>query len=92
MKLPADVRHRLNLHARKGGKITRRRQVKLAESFAAWCGCDPRQIGKRHVWQYFEAHGHLAPTTKRDHWYAIRLLWQAMGRVGDPPRPPSALS
>ncbi len=89
MRLPPEIRHRLNLHARKGGKTARRRQVKRAEAFASWCGCDPRQIGKRHVWEFFEAHDHWEPTTKRDHWYAVRLLWHTIGRPGDPPKPPS---
>lgn len=84
--MPRDIRHALHQHARKGGKTARRRQVKRAEAFADWCRCDPRQIGKRHVYQYFETHG-FAPTTARDHWYAIRLLWHAIGRAGDPPKP-----
>lgn len=87
MRLPAEIRHRLNLHTRKGSKVARRRQVKRAEAFATWCGCDPRQIGKAHVYRYFMAHD-LAPSTARDHWYAVRLLWQATGRLGDPPKPP----
>lgn len=86
MRLPLELRHRLNLYARKGSKTSRRRQVRRLEEFVAWCGCDPRQIGKRHVYQYFAAHA-FAPSTARDHWYAVRLLWLILGRHTDPPRP-----
>lgn len=86
MTLPPDIRHRLHLYARKGGKTARRRQLKRIEAFVAWCGCAPYQIGKGHVRRYFAAHN-LAPSTARDHWYAIRLLWQSLGRPTDPPRP-----
>ncbi|MDD5387963.1 MAG: hypothetical protein PHD37_01355 [Gallionellaceae bacterium] len=48
-----------------------------------WCGCQPEQIGKRHVHEYLEQS--MAETTRRDHYYAICLLWEMMGR----PTPPS---
>lgn len=86
MRLPPELRHQLHLYARQGGKTARRRQLKRIEAFVHWCGCGPYQIGKGHVWRYFAAHD-FAPSTARDHWYAIRLLWQALGRPGDPPRP-----
>lgn len=88
MTLPLELRHRLHLHAARGGKTARRRQVRRVEEFVAWCGCDPRQIGRGHVHRYFRAQG-FAPTTARDHWYAIRLLWRVMERPQDPPRPPA---
>lgn len=45
-----------------------------------WCGCQPEQIGKRHVHEYLEQS--MAETTRRDHYYAIRLLWEMMRRCG----------
>lgn len=86
--IPREIQHQLRLHATRGGKTSRRRQVKRAEQFISWCGCDPRQIGRGHVHRYFRAQG-LAPSTARDHWYAIRLLWQVLGRPSDPPGPDS---
>lgn len=85
--IPRDIRHALHQHARKGGKTARRRQVKRAEEFVDWCGCNPYQTGRGHVRRYFRAKG-FAPSTARDHWYAIRLLWRVMGRPGEPPKPP----
>lgn len=84
------LRHRLNQYGAKGGKTSRRRQVKRIQRFIIWCGCQPEQIGKRHVHKFF-AHHQFAPTTERGYWYAIRLLWQLIGRKGDPPWPPSSL-
>lgn len=88
MSLPPELRHKMNQHAAKGGKTSRRRQVKRAEQFVKWCNCNPYQIGRGHVWRYFEAQN-FAPSTARDHWYAVRLLWRhALERPSDPPRPP----
>lgn len=84
--IPRDIRYALHQHAGKGGKTARRRQLKRVEEFVAWCGCDPRQIGRGHVHRYFSEKG-FAPTTARDHYYAIRLLWRVMGRAGEPPGP-----
>ncbi len=84
--IPGDLRHRLRLHAAKGGKTARGRQIRRVEAFVRWCGCDPRQIGRGHVHRFFAAHAHAA-STQRDYWYAIKLLWQALGRPGEPPKP-----
>lgn len=81
-----DIRHKLNLHASKGGKTARRRQTRRIEAFVDWCGCDARQVGRGHVRRFFRAH-ELATSTQRDYWYAIKLLWRALGRHGEPPRP-----
>ena len=34
----------------------------------------------------------FAPSTARDYWYAIRTLWELMGRIGEPPKPPNLSS
>ena len=84
--IPHDIRHALHQHAAKGGKTARRRRIKRIEEFVEWCGCSPYQVGRGHVHRYFQAKN-FAPSTSRDHWYAIRLLWQTMGRSGEPPKP-----
>lgn len=86
MSLTPELRHKMNQHAAKGGKTSRRRQIQRAEQFLSWCGCSPYEIGRRHVRLYF-LDKKFAPTTARDHWYGIRLLWHAIGRASDPPRP-----
>lgn len=84
--IPQHIRHALRLHAAKGGKQWRRREVRRIEAFVAWCSCDPRQIGRGHVHRFFAAKGYEG-ITARDYWYAIRLLWRILGRSGDPPKP-----
>ncbi|MFL4056799.1 hypothetical protein, partial [Pseudomonas aeruginosa] len=42
--------------------------------------------GKKHVHKFFEEKN-FAPSTARDYWYAIKTLWELMGRVGEPPKP-----
>lgn len=79
---------RLHQHARKGGKVARKRQLKRVEAFITWCGRSPQQIGRRQVHEFYRAQG-FAPTTARDYDSAIRLLWRTMERSGEPPRPPN---
>jgi hypothetical protein len=83
--LPPEWRHKLNLYARRGGKTSRRRTVRRIEAFVAWCGCQPEQIGRRHVYAFLEQP--LAQTTRRDYYYAILLLWELLGRPVKPPMP-----
>lgn len=86
MSLPGEIKHKLRLWAAKGGKTHRRRTLARIEQFVTWCGVrHPAQIGKKHVHQYLQQFE--APTTRRDHWYAIRQLWKIIGR-GDPPGKP----
>lgn len=84
--LPPQLHHQLKLHASKGSKRSRRRQVNRVRNFVRYCGCDPRQIGARHVHQFF-AERDYAVTTARDYWYAIALLWRVLGRHSLPPKP-----
>jgi hypothetical protein len=91
MALTPDWRHRLHQYARKGGKTSRRRTVDRIERFVAACGCRPEQIGRRHVYEFWESRA-WAPSTARDYWYAIRLLWAMLERAGEPPRPPNGLT
>lgn len=84
--IPRDIRHALHQHAAKGSKAARRRQLKRIEEFVDWCECSPFQMGRGHVNRYFSEKSY-APSTARDHWYAIKLLWQVMGRPGEPPKP-----
>jgi len=85
MLIPQELDHELRLHARQGGKTSRRRQVDRVRQLIRWCGSQgvrrPDQIGKRHVHQWLAE----APSdaTRRDRYYAVRLLWQLLGR-GEP--------
>ena len=84
-----NLQFELKSHARKGGKTSRRRQVARVQQFIKFCHGlgvrDPGQIGKKHVWLWYQE-GDLSPSTLRDRFYAVCLLWEKLGR-GEPPRP-----
>ncbi|WP_299314755.1 hypothetical protein [uncultured Halomonas sp.] len=84
--LSRELDHQLKLYAAKGGKTSRRSTVRRARRFIAFCQRPAEQIGRRQVYEFFEQH-QLSPTTQRDYYYAIALLWRLLGRSGEPPRP-----
>lgn len=81
----------LHDYARKGGKRSRKDQVKRALRFASFAeGLGARaweQVGKRHVvrfYRHLEAQD-LSPSTIYRYELAIRVLWQQLGLKGEPP-------
>jgi len=88
-----EMEHRLRLHAAKGGKTSRRRQADRVRQFFEFSKARgvraPDQIGRRHVWEWYEEMPSAAESTLRDRYYAVRLFWSLLGRSGDPPRPRS---
>lgn len=87
------VRERSHVYVRHGGKTARRAMVKrliaILEDIAAnEKGVkSPSQVGRAHIHRYYARNQRLSATTLRDHFYAFRLLWELLGRAGDPPRP-----
>jgi len=85
--------HRLKLYAAKGGKTSRRNTVRRIRNFVEFCQRPAAQIGRRQVYEFFEAHEHeISPTTQRDYYYAIALLWRLLGRNSKPPMPRASFS
>lgn len=86
---PRELEYQLKTHAKKGGKTSRRRQVARVRQFLEFCQGlgvrGPDQIGRRHIWRWYED-GELSETTLRDRFYAVCLLWKLLER-GEPPRP-----
>lgn len=87
------VRERAHVYVRHGGKTARRAMVKrliaaLSDIAAREQGVSqPSQVGRAHIHRYYARQSHLSSTTLRDHFYAFRLLWELLGRPGEPPRP-----
>jgi len=69
-----ELLHKLNLHARKGGKTSRRRQVARVKQMLDDIGKSPQQISRRDVYAWIERVE--AETTRRDRYYAAALLWE----------------
>lgn len=91
--LADTARRHAHEYVRKGGKQNRRKRLDrlclaldwISREFPACRGLD--QIGRKQVWRFYAAHAHLAPKTLAEYGYAFRLLWQLLGRVGEPPFP-----
>ena len=87
------ARQLAHVYVRKGGKQSRRKRVDrlclalrwIGTAFPACRGLD--QVGRRQVWQFYAAHGHLSAKTLAEYGYAFRLLWELLGRSGEPPWP-----
>jgi hypothetical protein len=92
------ARHLAHGYVRKGGKQSRRKRVDrlclalrwIGAAFPACRGLD--QVGRKQVWQFYAAHGHLSAKTLAEYGYAFRLLWELLERKGVPPWPVDELS
>lgn len=88
-----ELEYQLKKYAKKGGKVSRRRQAARVRQFVKFCqglgirGLD--QIGNRHVHAWYEVDD-LAATTLRDRFYAVCLLWALLER-GTPPQPKTSV-
>lgn len=95
MNMNADIwaRKQADTYLRHGGKTSRRATVRRLIAIVRDIqqhepGANrPEQIGRAHIHRYYARHENLAPSTIRDHYYAIRLLWDWLERPGQPPKP-----
>ena len=82
---------RTDSYLRHGGKRNRRDTVRtlihILDEIRTHESCLPGQIGRRQIIGYYKRQTLSAATLKR-HYAAICLLWQLLGRSGEPPRPP----
>jgi|AntDeeMinimDraft_4_1070355.scaffolds.fasta_scaffold02075_6 hypothetical protein len=76
----------LHQHARKGGKTHRRRQIQRVWRFLRWAGVPAQNVSRRQINEFYRTQCPNS-TTARDYYYAMRLMWRALGRNGDPPYP-----
>jgi len=72
--MDSELHHQLNLHARKGGKKSRRRQVARVKQMLEEIGKPPQQIGRGDAYSWIETAE--AETTRRDRYYAAVLFWE----------------
>lgn len=90
MTAEAWVRARADSYLRQGGKTNRRDTVRvlvrILDEIQAHEGCLPGQIGRRQIIGYYKRQ-QIAAATLRRHHAAICLLWDWLGRAGEPPRP-----
>lgn len=88
--LYSEVKKKTLFYVRKGGKKNRRQQAQRMIAFARFCEKNGvkhlDQAGKRHVELYFRSIQHLSDGTRLQHYYAIRALWELLGRNTEVPR------
>lgn len=85
MRCTDKTRAALHAYARKGGKAARRKQVARIEALGDWCKKPLEQIGKKDIYDYWRANAELSDDTRRDHYYAFKILWEILDRTGLPP-------
>lgn len=79
-------------YSRQGSKKSRSEQISRMCTFAEFCqarrgnGVSLGQLGDKDVIAYWKHTNHLAPTTLRDQWYALRTLWSLLDK-GLPRKP-----
>ena len=91
--LATALRQLAHGYVRKGGKQSRRKRVDrlclaldwIAQEFPVCRGL--QQIGRKQVWGFYQAHSQLSEKTLFEYGYAFRLLWELLGRTGEPPWP-----
>ena len=92
------VKDRADKFLRHGGKTSRRATIRRLTAIIQDIQQHepgvrkPEWVGRAHVHRYYERHSHLAVSTQRDHYYAVKLLWQWLKRTGQPPKPKSLTS
>ena len=79
-------------YVRHGSKNNRKKQLNRLSSACRWIADtfrigDVRQIGRRQIWGFYDAHAHMTYKTLLAYFYAFDLLWQLLERNGSPPRP-----
>lgn len=87
------VKEHADIYLRHGGKTARRAMVRRLNNILLDIQQHepgvkkPESIGRAHIHRYYSRFSHLADSTIRDHYYALVLLWEWLGRSGAPPKP-----
>lgn len=87
-----QIFQRTHVYAAHGAKKNRRRQIKLLQHACAWIAMTHHlnhvdQIGKRHIIDFYRHNRDLSGSTIMAYFYAFVVLWEILGRSGEPPRP-----
>lgn len=77
------VRNRTN----RGRKDTRARALIFADFLASMSVKSLGQAGNAHVIRYWKANRHREDGTQKNHYYAIKKLWELYGKNTLPPPP-----
>ncbi|MGR5288637.1 hypothetical protein ACP3V5_25255 [Vibrio maritimus] len=90
-KAIAQLEKHLHLYMRSGGKTSRKRQAQKMRIVIGYMVEKEKvkgleQIGRKQVSRFYRDNRHLAPSTRRDYYYAINVIWrQFLQRASEPP-------
>ncbi len=87
-----QIRALADNYLRHGGKQSRRKRVDRLCLACGWIAQkfkinDIHQIGRKQVWGFYQENAHLKQKTLAEYGYAFHLLWEMLGRTGEPPFP-----
>lgn len=78
-------------YVRKGGKDSRQQQrsrmLRFAAHAATYGAKDMGQVGAQHVIRYWKSNRDLSDATLKEHWRALKTLWQLCEKPDPPPLP-----
>lgn len=82
MRFYNEVQKKVRFYAKKGGKKNRHMQSNRMLAFAEFCEQEgvqnAQEVGKRHVLRYYRTLSELSDSTKLQHYYAIRTLFELL--------------
>lgn len=82
MRFYDEVYKKVRFYAKKGGKKNRHMQSNRMLAFAEFCENlgvqNSKEVGKRHVLRYYRTLSELSDSTKLQHYYAIRTLFELL--------------
>lgn len=91
MRFYDEVQKKVRFYAKKGGKKNRHMQSNRMLVFAAFCEQEgvqnSKEVGKRHVIRYYKTLLSLSESTKLQHYYALRSLFELLEKDPHIPKP-----
>lgn len=91
MRFYDEVQKKVRFYAKKGGKKNRDLQSKRMLAFAEFCEQEgvqnAQEVGKRHVVRYYKILSELSDSTKLQHYYALRSLFDLLEKDSHIPKP-----
>ncbi|WP_269902245.1 hypothetical protein [Paenalcaligenes faecalis] len=91
MRFYDEVQKKVRFYAKKGGKKNRHMQSNRMLAFADFCEQEgvqsAQEVGKRHVIRYYKTLSELSDSTKLQHYYALRSLFELLEKDPCIPKP-----
>lgn len=91
MRFYDEVQKKVRFYAKKGGKKNRGLQSNRMLVFAQFCEQEgvqnAQEVGRRHIIRYYKTLSELSDSTKLQHYYALRSLFELLEKDSHIPKP-----